>query len=76
MLERHGRFRMNVFRQLGSIAVALRFIPDRVYSLEELGAPPIARDLALLPRGLVLLTGPTGRASRRRSLPWSTSSTS
>ncbi len=55
-----GRFRVNVFRQLGSIAIALRFIPDRVYSLEELGAPAIARDLALLPRGLVLLTGPTG----------------
>ncbi|WP_457101720.1 type IV pilus twitching motility protein PilT [Microbacterium sp. P5_E9] len=55
-----GRFRVNVYRQLGSIAIALRFIPDRVYSLEELGAPPIARDLALLPRGLVLLTGPTG----------------
>ncbi|QKJ19697.1 type IV pilus twitching motility protein PilT [Microbacterium hominis] len=55
-----GRFRVNVFRQLGSIAVALRFIPDRVYSLDELGAPQIARDLALKPRGLVLLTGPTG----------------
>ena len=55
-----GRFRVNVFRQLGSIAIALRFIPDRVYSLEELGAPAIARDFALLPRGLVLLTGPTG----------------
>jgi twitching motility protein PilT len=55
-----GRFRVNVFRQLGAIAIALRFIPDRVYSLEELGAPAIARDLALLPRGLVLLTGPTG----------------
>lgn len=55
-----GRFRVNVFRQVGDIAIALRFIPDRVYSLEELGAPPIARDLALLPRGLVLLTGPTG----------------
>ncbi|MFH8252504.1 type IV pilus twitching motility protein PilT [Microbacterium sp. B2969] len=55
-----GRFRVNVFRQLGNIAIALRYIPDRVYSLEELGAPPIARDLALLPRGLVLLTGPTG----------------
>lgn len=55
-----GRFRVNVFRQLGSIAIALRFIPDRVYTLEELGAPQIARDLALLPRGLVLLTGPTG----------------
>lgn len=55
-----GRFRTNVFRQLGSIAIALRYIPDRVYSLEELGAPSIARDLALRPRGLVLLTGPTG----------------
>ncbi|WP_137845549.1 type IV pilus twitching motility protein PilT [Microbacterium sp. 2FI] len=55
-----GRFRVNVYRQLGTIAVALRFIPDRVYTLEELGAPPIARDLALKPRGLVLLTGPTG----------------
>lgn len=55
-----GRFRTNVYRQLGSIAIALRYIPDRVYSLEELGAPAIARDLALRPRGLVLLTGPTG----------------
>lgn len=55
-----GRFRVNVFRQLGSIAIALRFIPDRVYTLEELGAPSIARELALKPRGLVLLTGPTG----------------
>jgi len=55
-----GRFRTNVFRQLGSIAIALRYIPDRVYTLKELGAPSIARDLALLPRGLVLLTGPTG----------------
>ncbi|OZB86433.1 MAG: type IV pili twitching motility protein PilT, partial [Microbacterium sp. 14-71-5] len=55
-----GRFRVNVFRQLGEIAMALRFIPDRVFSLEELGAPAIAYDLALRPRGLVLLTGPTG----------------
>ena len=55
-----GRFRVNVYRQLGTIAVALRFIPDRVYTLEELGAPEIAHQLALKPRGLVLLTGPTG----------------
>lgn len=55
-----GRFRTNVYRQLGSVAIALRYIPDRVYSLEELGAPEIARDLVLRPRGLVLLTGPTG----------------
>lgn len=55
-----GRFRVNVFRQLGAMAVALRFIPDRVFTLEELGAPAVARELALKPRGLVLLTGPTG----------------
>jgi twitching motility protein PilT len=55
-----GRFRVNVFRQLGEIAAALRLIPERVYTLEELGAPAVARDLALKPRGLVLLTGPTG----------------
>ncbi len=55
-----GRLRVNVFRQLGETAVALRFIPDRVFSLAELGAPSIARELALRPRGLVLVTGPTG----------------
>ncbi|WP_458041944.1 MULTISPECIES: type IV pilus twitching motility protein PilT [Bacteria] len=55
-----GRFRVNVFRQVGAVAVALRFISTRVSSLAELGAPAIARDLALKPRGLVLVTGPTG----------------
>lgn len=55
-----GRFRVNVFRQLGSTAVALRLISTRAFSLDELGAPEIARDLALRPRGLVLVTGPTG----------------
>lgn len=55
-----GRLRVNVYRQLGAVAVALRFIPNKVYTLEQLGAPAIARELALKPRGLVLLTGPTG----------------
>lgn len=55
-----GRFRVNVFRQLGETAVALRFIAGRVSTLDELGAPAIARELALKPRGLVLVTGPTG----------------
>jgi twitching motility protein PilT len=55
-----ARFRVNAFRQEGSIAAALRFIPERVYTLDELGAPEICHDLALKPRGLVLLTGPTG----------------
>jgi twitching motility protein PilT len=55
-----ARFRVNVFRQLGAVAVALRFIPDKAFSLEKLGVPAVARDLVLKPRGLVLVTGPTG----------------
>ncbi|WP_127818313.1 type IV pilus twitching motility protein PilT [Microbacterium sp. CPCC 204701] len=55
-----ARFRVNVFRQLGDVAVALRFIPDKAFSLEKLGVPAVARDLVLKPRGLVLVTGPTG----------------
>ncbi|MDT0158036.1 type IV pilus twitching motility protein PilT [Microbacterium sp. ARD32] len=55
-----GRFRVNVFRQQGDIAMALRFVPGGVFTIEQLGAPAVARDLALRPRGLVLVTGPTG----------------
>lgn len=55
-----ARFRVNVFRQLGDVAVAMRFIPDKAFSLEQLGVPAVARDLVLKPRGLVLVTGPTG----------------
>lgn len=55
-----GRFRVNVFRQLGTVAAAFRLIASRAFTLEELGAPAVARDLALRPRGLVLVTGPTG----------------
>jgi twitching motility protein PilT len=55
-----GRFRVNVFRQLGQVAAAFRLIASRAFTLDELGAPTIARELALRPRGLVLVTGPTG----------------
>ncbi len=55
-----GRFRLNAYRQRGSLAGALRLIPPRVPRLEELGLPPVAADLARLPNGLVLVTGPTG----------------
>lgn len=55
-----ARFRVNVFRQLGQVAVALRFIPDRIKSFDELGVPRVAADLVMKPRGLVLVTGPTG----------------
>ena len=54
------RFRANVFYQQGSIAMALRAIPFRIPSFEELGLPPIIEQLANLPQGLMLVTGPTG----------------
>jgi twitching motility protein PilT len=55
-----ARFRVNIFRQLGQVAVALRFIPDRIKSFDELGVPRVAAELVMKPRGLVLVTGPTG----------------
>ena len=55
-----GRFRVNVMRQRGSISLVLRQIPTVIPSFEDLGLPPICRTLSLKPRGLVLVTGPTG----------------
>jgi twitching motility protein PilT len=55
-----GRVRMNVFRQRGVVGAALRAIPQKVQSLEELGLPPITFDILKIPKGLVLVTGPTG----------------
>jgi twitching motility protein PilT len=59
-LESIGRFRANAFRQRNSLALALRVIPFRVRSLEELGAPWAATELLSRPYGLVLVVGPTG----------------
>lgn len=58
----HGvsRFRINVFRQRGSYCMAIRIIPLNIPTFEELGLPLIVKDLAKLPRGLILVTGPTG----------------
>lgn len=55
-----GRFRVNVFRQMSRLAAAFRPIPTVIPSLEELGVPEVTHSLAMLPRGLVLVTGPTG----------------
>lgn len=55
-----SRFRGNLLMQRGSIGAVLRAIPPRPFTVEELGLPPILRELARKPRGLVLLTGPTG----------------
>jgi twitching motility protein PilT len=57
--ERH-RFRVNVFRAEGEWCAVLRRIPENVPTLEEILAPPIFYAISRLPRGLVLVTGPTG----------------
>lgn len=59
-IENMSRFRCNVFMQRGNVAVALRQIPYKVKTFEELGLPKVVAEFARLPRGLVLVTGPTG----------------
>ncbi len=55
-----GRFRVNAFHERGNMAAALRLIPNEILSIEQLGLPAIANKFAEFPRGLVLVTGPTG----------------
>jgi twitching motility protein PilT len=55
-----NRFRVSVYRQKGHLGLALRLVPRRMLSLEEIGLPPAVHQLLTLPRGLVLVTGPTG----------------
>jgi twitching motility protein PilT len=55
-----ARFRVTVFRQKGRVSLALRLIPTRLYTFEEIGLPPIIKRLLYQPRGLFLVTGPTG----------------
>ncbi|MEN8159005.1 MAG: type IV pilus twitching motility protein PilT [Myxococcota bacterium] len=55
-----SRFRANIFMQRGAVAGAFRAIPYKIKTFEELGLPPVVSELAKKPRGLVLVTGPTG----------------
>src|SRR5215216_5700994 len=55
-----GRFRVNAFHERGNMAAALRLIPSEILSIEQLGLPATVSKFAEFPRGLVLLTGPTG----------------
>lgn len=55
-----GRFRVNAFHERGNLAAALRLIPNEILTIEQLGLPPIVNKFAEYPRGLVLVTGPTG----------------
>jgi twitching motility protein PilT len=55
-----SRFRVNAFRQRGSISIACRAIPFNIRTIEDLGLPEVVRDLAEEPRGIILVTGTTG----------------
>ena len=55
-----SRFRANIFMQRGAVAAAIRTIPFKILSFEELSLPPIVNELVKKPRGLILVTGPTG----------------
>jgi len=55
-----GRFRVSVFRQKGSITIVLRLIPSKILSFDEIGLPKICAALCRRPRGMFLVTGPTG----------------
>jgi len=59
-IENLSRFRANVFVQRGNVAMALRQIPYKIKTFDELGVPKVVTELANLPRGLVLVCGPTG----------------
>lgn len=56
----NNRFRVNVYRQKGNMSVAVRSIPKDLMTMEEIGLPPVVHELLKSPRGLVLVTGPTG----------------
>src|SRR5262245_25434213 len=56
----HGRFRVNSYFQRGTLGAAFRLIPSETVPLEKLGLPPVIRTFSKKPRGIVLVTGPTG----------------
>jgi len=55
-----GRFRVNIFRQRGSVAIVMRVIPDAIPGFEELHLPPQLKEIVQMKNGIVLVTGPTG----------------
>jgi twitching motility protein PilT len=55
-----GRFRVNIFRQRGSIAIVMRVIPDSIPGFEDLHLPPQLKEIVQMKNGIVLVTGPTG----------------
>ena len=59
-VEGVGRVRMNVYQQRGAVAAALRNIPTTIRNFDDLKLPAVVQDIVKLPKGLVLVTGPTG----------------
>ncbi|MBL0379512.1 MAG: type IV pilus twitching motility protein PilT [Desulfofustis sp. PB-SRB1] len=59
-IEGVGRYRVNVFQDLKGIGAVFRHIPQKIMSIDELGLPPVLKELCQLSKGLVLVTGPTG----------------
>ena len=59
-LGRQARFRVNLFRDKGTVAAAFRIIPTKIPTLQDLGLPPVIEKLTHVTRGLILVTGPTG----------------
>jgi twitching motility protein PilT len=59
-LQGTARFRVNVLQQRGTMGIAFRFVPYGVPTIDEFGLPQILKEVVLRPRGLVLVTGPTG----------------
>jgi twitching motility protein PilT len=59
-VEGVSRFRVNMFWQRSQLGAVFRMIPYKIRTIDDLGMPPVCKQLALLPRGLILVTGPTG----------------
>src|SRR5579872_3404569 len=59
-IPKMARIRANLFLQRGTVGAALRIIPLHPYTIDELGLPPVLKEMALQPQGLIILTGPTG----------------
>ncbi len=59
-IENVARFRVNVFRQRGSVAMVIRMLPFEIPTMEALGVPEIAKDWLMVPHGIIITTGPTG----------------
>lgn len=64
-IQNLARFRGNCFKQRGCVSMAIRQIPFNIRTFQDLGLPPVVARMAEKPRGLVLVTGPTGSASFR-----------